>query len=251
MKIASTFEEFLNEQEKKITLMAIKFLHEGVEMKYAFGTLNEGSVSKADYELDRLIKRAEEKGGTPIIKEFVPEVKALVKKFADSGQSGGSAPFTTSVILNVIEKLLKQEPLGGVENTEDEWNSLSTFGDKEGYQNNRLSSVFKEGKDGRPYYLNAIVFRSPGKNYTFTSGSVDLPGLAGDKIGGKIGSSQYIKSFPFEPKTFVIDVDEKEYRKLKDGTLVEEEGGGWWESWVKDPKQLDEVWEYYDRKKTK
>lgn len=251
MKIASTFEEFLNEQEKKITLMTIKFLHEGVEMKYAFGTLNEGSVSKADYELDRLIKRAEEKGGTPIIKEFVPEVKALVKKFADSGQSGGSAPFTTSVILNVIEKLLKQEPLGGVENTEDEWNSLSHFGDKESYQNNRLSSVFKEGKDGRPYYLNAIVFRSPGKNYTFTSGSVDLPGLAGDKIGGKIGSSQYIKSFPFEPKTFVIDVDEKEYRKLKDGTLVEEEGGGWWESWVKDPKQLDEVWEYYDRKKTK
>ena len=251
MKIASTFEEFLNEQEKKITLMTIKFLHEGVEMKYAFGTLNEGSVSKADYELDRLIKRAEENGGTPIIKEFVPEVKALVKKFADSGQSGGSAPFTTSVILNVIEKLLKQEPLGGVENTEDEWNSLSHFGDKEGYQNNRLSSVFKEGKDGRPYYLNAIVFRSPGKNYTFTSGSVDLPGLAGDKIGGKIGSSQYIKSFPFEPKTFVIDVDEKEYRKLKDGTLVEEEGGGWWESWVKDPKQLDEVWEYYDRRKTK
>jgi hypothetical protein len=251
MKIASTFEEFLNEQEKKITLMAIKFLHEGVEMKYAFGTLNEGSVSKADYELDRLIKRAEEKGGTPIIKEFVPEVKALVKKFADSGQSGGSAPFTTSVILNVIEKLLKQEPLGGVENTEDEWDSLSRFGDKESYQNNRLSSVFKEGKGGRPYYLNAIVFRSPGKNYTFTSGSVDLPELAGDKIGGKIGSSQYIKSFPFEPKTFVIDVDEKEYRKLKDGTLVEEEGGGWWESWVKDPKQLDEVWEYYDRKKTK
>lgn len=251
MKIASTFEEFLNEQEKKITLMAIKFLHEGVEMKYTFGTINEGSVSKADYELDRLIKRAEEKGGTPIIKEFVPEVKALVKKFADSGQSGGSAPFTTSVILNVIEKLLKQEPLGGVENTEDEWDSLSRFGDKESYQNNRLSSVFKEGKGGRPYYLNAIVFRSPGKNYTFTSGSVDLPGLAGDKIGGKIGSSQYIKSFPFEPKTFVIDVDEKEYRKLKDGTLVEEEGGGWWESWVKDPKQLDEVWEYYDRKKTK
>jgi hypothetical protein len=251
MKIASTFEEFLNEQEKKITLMAIKFLHEGVEMKYTFGTINEGSVSKADYELDRLIKRAEEKGGTPIIKEFVPEVKALVKKFADSGQSGGSAPFTTSVILNVIEKLLKQEPLGGVENTEDEWDSLSRFGDKESYQNNRLSSVFKEGKGGRPYYLNAIVFRSPGKNYTFTSGSVDLPGLAGDKIGGKIGSSQYIKSFPFEPKTFVIDVDEKEYRKLKDGTLVEEEGGGWWESWVKDPKQLDEVWEYYDRRKTK
>jgi len=251
MKIATTFEDFLNEQETEIHKMLIQFLHEGVRMERVSSSINEGTVSKADYELNRLIKREEEKGGTPIIKEFLPEVKALVKKFADSGQSGGSAPFTTSVILNVIEKLLKQEPLGGVENTEDEWYSLSTFGDKESYQNNRLSSVFKEGKKGRPYYLNAIVFRSPGKNYTFTSGSVDLQDLAGDGGGGKIGSSQYIKSFPFEPKTFVIDVDEKEYRKLKDGTLVEEDGGGWWESWVKDPKQLDEVWEYYDRKKTK
>jgi len=75
--------------------------------------------------------------------------------------------------------------------------------------------------------------------------------LADDGLGRKIGSSQYIKSFPFEPKTFVIDVDEKEYRKLKDGTLVEEDGGGWRESRVKDPKQLEEVWEYYDRKDPK
>lgn len=251
MRVASTFEEFLNEQENKIAQMVIKFLHEGVEMKAVAGTLNEGSVDKANYELDRLLSRAEAKGETPIVKEFVPEIQALVKKFADSGQSGGSAPFTTSVIVKVIEKLLKQEPLGGVENTDDEWNSLSDFGDKESFQNKRLSSVFKEGKDGTPYYLDAIVFRNPEKNYTFTSGSVDLPGNADDGEGGKIGSSQYIKEFPFEPKTFVIDVDEKEFRKLKDGTLVEESGGGWWESKVKYPSQLEEVWMYYDRKDPK
>jgi hypothetical protein len=251
MRVASTFEEFLNEQENKIHQMVVKFLHEGVEMKRVTETLNEGSVDKANYELNRLLSRAEAKGETPIIKEFVPEVMALVKKFADSGQSGGSAPFTTSVIVQVIQKLLKQEPLGGVENTDDEWNNLSQLGDEESYQNNRLSSVFKQGKDGKPYYLDAIVFKNPERNYTFTSGSVDLPGLAGDGKGGKIGSSQYIKEFPFEPKTFVIDVDEKEFRKLKDGTLVEEEGGGWWESKVKNPAQLDEVWMYYDRKDPK
>lgn len=251
MRVASTFEQFLNEQENKIAQMVIKFLHEGVEMKYTYGTLNEGSVDKANYELDRLLSRAEAKGETPLVKEFVPEIQALVKKFAESGQSGGSAPFTTAVIVKVIEKLLKQEPLGGVENTDDEWNSLSSFGDDESYQNNRLSSVFKQGKDGRPYYLNAVVFRNPEKNYTFTSGSVDLPGNAEDGEGGKIGSSQYIKEFPFEPKTFVIDVDEKEFRKLKDGTLVEESGGGWWESKVKYPSQLEGVWTYYDRKDPK
>ena len=251
MRVASTFEEFLNEQENKIHQMVVKFLHEGVEMKRVTETLNEGSVDKANYELNRLLSRAEAKGETPIIKEFVPEVMALVKKFADSGQSGGSAPFTTSVIVQVIQKLLKQEPLGGVENTDDEWNNLSQLGDEESYQNNRLSSVFKQGKDGKPYYLDAIVFKNPERNYTFTSGSVDLPDLAGDGKGGKIGSSHYIKNFPFEPKTFVIDVDEKEFRKLKDGTLVEEEGGGWWESKVKNPAQLDEVWMYYDRKDPK
>jgi hypothetical protein len=250
MKRIKDFKGFINEQEEKlIGKMIIDFLHEGIRMSTnEYPALNEGSVDRADYEIDRLLRRAEEKGETPIIKEFVPEVKAIVKKFAESGQSGGSAPFTTSVIIQVIEKLLKQEPLGGIENSDDEWGGLSSFGDDESYQNNRLSSVFKQGKEGKPYYLNAIVFKNPEKNYTFTSGSVDLPDLAGDRKGGKVGSAHYIKSFPFEPKTFIIDVDEKEYRKLKDGTLVEEEGGGWWESWVKDPSQLDQVWEYYDRK---
>jgi hypothetical protein len=64
----------------------------------------------------------------------------------------------------------------------------------------------------------------------------------------KIGSSQYIKSFPFVPKTFVIDVEETEYKKMDDGTLVPKNGGGWWESCVKYPDQLEEVWEYYNKK---
>jgi hypothetical protein len=243
----NTFNDWL--LEKEIHSKLIKFLHEGCQMVRVEDILNEGTVDKADYELERLLKKSEAEGkGTPIVKEFIPEIKALLQKFADSGQSGGSAPFTTAVIVQVIEKLLKQEPLGGIDGTDDEWVSLSDMGDKETYQNGRLSSVFKQGKEGKPYYLDAIVFKNPSKDYTFTSGSVDLPDLAGDGNGGKIGSAQYIKSFPFEPKTFIIDVDEKEYRKNKDGSLTPEEGGGWWESWVKDPNQLEEVWEYYDRK---
>ena len=230
--------------EKEVSMKLLSILHEGCKMVKVEELLNEGLTSKADYELDRLVKSSK---GDLIITPFIPEVKALIQKFADSGQSGGSAPFTSAVIIDVIKKLLNHEPLGGIHNTDDEWNSLDVFGDDESYQNNRLSSVFKKGKDGRPYYLDAIVFRNPNKNYTFTSGSVDLPGLANEKMG-KIGSAQYIKSFPFEPKTFVIDVDEKEYRKNEDGSLTPEEGGGWWESWVKDPKQLEEVWEYYERK---
>lgn len=235
--------------EKAIYIKLIEFLHEGVKM--ISNSLNEGSVDKAQYELSRLLKRAEEKGETPLVKEFVPEIMALVQKFADSGQSGGSAPFTAGAITEVVRKLLAQEPLGGVENSDDEWDDISKIeGVDEGtgtFQNSRLSSVFKEGKEGRPYYLDAIVFTPEGKDYGFTSGGVKIA----ENSKEKIGSSQYIKAFPFEPKTFKITVQEKEYRKLEDGSLIEEEGGGWWESWIKDPKQLEEVWEYYDKKEKK
>lgn len=248
MKHIKLFEQYQQEKlENQLQAFLFRELHEGVKMT-AVEAVNESSVAKAEFEINRLLTKTE---GTPIIKEFVPEVMALVKKFAESGQSGGSAPFTTSVIVQVIEKLLKQEPLGGIDGTDDEWEDVSHYGDENprtSFQNKRLSSVFK-GKDNKAYYLDAIVFRNPEKDYTFTSGSVDLPDLAGDGKGGKIGSAQYIKKFPFEPKTFVIDVDEKEYRKNEDGSLTLEEGGGWWESRVKDPKQLDEVWKHYKRKK--
>jgi|688.fasta_scaffold75212_4 hypothetical protein len=250
LKHIKLFEQYCEERlEKEIQSFLIRELREGVRM-IPVEALNESSVSKAEYEINRLLKNAESRGETPIIKEFVPEVMALVKKFADSGQSGGSAPFTTSVIVQVIEKLLKQEPLGGVENTDDEWNDISIHEDKElgkgSFQNNRLSSVFKEGKEGQPYYLDAIVWKPVGKDYTFT-GRVSLKEGSGEEIG----SMHYIKKFPFQPKTFVIEVYEKEYRKNKDGSLTLEDGGGWWESWIKDPKQLDEVWEYYDKRETK
>jgi hypothetical protein len=236
-----TFENFLQENAtRKISQRLNQILHEGVRMVPVI-PLNEGSVDHAQYELDRLLKKAGAKGETPVIQEFVPEIMALVQKFADSGQSGGSAPFTSGAILDTLQKLLAQEPLGGVENDPDEWGEESSYGS---FQNHRLSSVFKETQDSRPYYLNAIVFVPEGKEYGFTSG-----GGVGVTEGSEetISSFQYIKTFPFEPKTFRITVKEKEYRKLADGTLVEEEGGGWWESWLADPSQLDAVWEYYDR----
>lgn len=248
MKKIKLYEEFLNESnENKVRSMLIQFLHEGVKM-VSIDSINEGLVDKAQYELDLLMKNSD---GTPVIGEFVPEVMALVKKFADSGQSGGSAPFTAQVITQVLQKLLAHEPLGeGIMGTDDEWADCSVYEDAEEgtgtFQNKRLSSVFKEGKEGAAYYLDAIVFTPEGKDYGFT-GRVALTEGSEEQIS----SSQCIKSFPFAPKTFKITVKEKEYRKLEDGSLVEEEGGGWWESWLADPKQLDEVWEYYDKKENK
>jgi hypothetical protein len=244
MSFIKTFEAYFFEKEVQREL--IKFLHEGVRM------IQVQSLNESKYpELKRLLDNAERDGQTLLIAEFVPEIEALVDKFGQSGQSGGSAPFTAGAIVDTIKKMLAHEPLGeGIMGTDDEWNDCSVFEDVEpgkgSYQNKRLSSVFKEGKDSVPYYLNSIVWKPVGKDYTFT-GRVSISEGSNEEIG----SMHYIKSFPFQPKTFVIDVHEKEYRKNKDGSMVEEDGGGWWESWLADPSQLDEVWKHYDKKDRK
>lgn len=243
MKHVKLFEEFLKESiDFKMYSQLIKILHEGVRM-----TSLELITESSKYpELKRMLDKAEKEGKTLLVAEFVPEIEALVDKFGQSGQSGFSAPYTAGAIVDTLKKMFAHEPLGeGITGADDEWVDVSYESDmspKSFYQNNRLSSVFKDTKEGRPYYLDAIVFKSINKDYTFTGNSVMM--TEGDSQ--TIGSRQYIKKFPFQPKTFIVDVYEKEYRKLKDGSLVEEEGGGWWESWLTDPKQLEQVWEYYD-----
>jgi hypothetical protein len=247
MKYITPLTDFINESLIKGRL--IKILHEGVRMTSSetFSLIAESKYP----ELKRMLNKAKEDGKELLIAEFVPEIEALVDKFSESGQSGGSAPFTAGAIIDTLKKMFAHEPLGeGILGTDDEWNDVSRISDMKNesfYQNNRLSSVFKEGKDGNPYFLDAIVFKPVGKDYSFTGNSV----MMAEGSHEYIGSCQYIKSFPFQPKTFTIDVHEKEYRKLKDGSLVEEDGGGWWESWLADPSQLDQVWEYYDMIKIK
>jgi hypothetical protein len=247
MKYITPLPDFIN--ESLIRSKLISFLHEGVRMTSleTFSLITESKYP----ELKRLLDKAKEEGKKLLIAEFVPEIEALVDKFGESGQSGGSAPFTAGAIIDTLKKMFTHEPLGeGIEGTDDEWidvSKMSGVKNESLYQNHRLSSVFKEGKNGRPYFLNAIVFKPIGKDYSFTGNSV----MISEGSKEHIGSRQYIKSFPFQPKTFTINVHEKEYRKLKDGSLVEEDGGGWWESWLADPSQLDQVWEYYDMMKIK
>jgi len=245
MKKLVSYNEFLYEKfEAQLQIAVIRTLHEGVRMTQV-KTINEGLVEYANKEIDTLMKSAKAKGDTLIIADFIPEIKSLVKKFAESGQSGGSAPYSAGAITKTLEKLFKFHPLTPVMNEDSEWNDVSkmfSMKERSYFQNNKLSSVFKEKSDGKPYYLDAIVFKG-NNDCTFTGNSISLV----ENGKATIGSSQTIKSFPFEPKTFIIDVMEKEYKKLKDGSLVEEKDGGWWESWIKDPKQLDEVLEYYDK----
>ena len=193
------------------------------------------TAEKAALEFEVLRNTVED----AIIVPFEKEILALVEKFGESGQSGGSAPYTAGAISEAVKKLCLQKPICKITGIDEEWNDVREYGGgRETYQNKRLSSVFKEGKDGIPYYLNAIVFKGE-NNHHFTSNSVEL------KDGSNLASRQFIK-LPFEPKTFYVDVIETEWHKNKEtGELTEKSGGGWWTSVIKDETQLEEVFEYY------
>lgn len=186
--------------------------------------MKSNTASYAERELDILVKTVKD----PIIKPFIPEIIALCDKFGKSGQSGGSAPFTAAALSQAIKKLCLQEPICEITGIEEEWMDVSDISDGEIlFQNNRCSSVFKVGNN-QSYYLDAISFKSE-KNICYFSNNVIMPD------GTKLRSKQYIKKFPFKPKTFYIDIIEEEVAKDD------------WEFYIKDEKQLKAVWKYYNR----
>ena len=146
--------------------------------------------SHAQRELEILVK------STPdaIIAPFTKELLALCEAFGKSGQSGGSAPYTAKALSMAVETLCLQKSICPITGVDEEWVDVTEINDgKSMYQNNRDSRVFKNGKDGQAYFIEAIVFDGDiGGRFT---GNVTLNGV-------KIGSAKYIKSFPFKPKVF-------------------------------------------------
>ncbi len=173
-----------------------------------------------------------------IVTPFANEILALCEAFGKSGQSGGSAPMTASAISQAVKHLMLQEPICPITGVDEEWVNIRDISDEDEmmYQNKRCSALFKS-KSGKCWYVDAIVKKVVQTGHCFT-GSFWLSKedfLAGDKTK-KIGSAQYVKSFPFTPKTFYIDVIEEEVAKDD------------WEMYLKDPKQLEKVWKYYDKR---
>lgn len=145
-------------------------------------------------------------------KWIMENVFELLNVFGNQGHSGMSAPYC----VDMFSKLALFKPLAPITGEDAEWVEVS-----EGtFQNARCSAVFKEGKDGKPYYLDAIVWKTQtGSMWTGSANGVQ--------------SRQFIK-LPFTPKTFYIDVIEREIEKDR------------WEFTIKDYSQLKPVSEYYE-----
>lgn len=178
--------------------------------------------------------------GKLIIEMFKKPIKQITKIFSKQGHSGSSASFYSSILSQGIKNILSFQPLSEITCSDREWN-LVTEGNvneeiydlKKGvYQNNRCSAIFKEGKNGKPYYLDAIVWKGEDEYDTFT-GIVD-----------RISSNQSIK-FPFTPKTFYIDVVKVKYNPKKHKDCFVGKDNKKYVYKIKDRKQLKEVSEYY------
>jgi hypothetical protein len=140
------------------------------------------------------------------INPVLTEIEALIEAFGQSGQSGTSADVIGHVIADVIKKALAFEPLSELTGLDDEW-TLLRKGHNEDYdffQNNRSSAVFKEGKHGKPYYSDGIIWFDT-VFYTTWAGSIKLTD------NRTISSDVYIKDLAkFDCKRFYIKVQETE-----------------------------------------
>jgi len=193
------------------------------------------SQSHAKRELEILDKTTPD----AIIIPFKNEILALCEAVGKSGQSGGSILFTVSAISQAVKKLMLFETLTPLTGEDEEWSDITAINDGEPmFQNNRDSRVFKHGKDGKAYFIEAIVFDGDiGGRFT-GNGSVTLK-------GENIGSAHYIKSFPFKPKTFYVDVIDHRWKDKEE--KISDINGDWWTHSIKDEKQLQKVFETYDK----
>jgi hypothetical protein len=195
-----------------------------------------------DRELE-IMQATVEEGDNLIIEPYIRSIREVCKDFATEGHSGGSAPMAAGVLASTIKAILGFQILSPLQGTDDEWNDVSEMGSPGSvlFQNKRDSAVFKNA-DGKCTYNTCIVWKGEEDYDTFTG-----------SLNG-IQSSHYIKSFPYMPKTFYVDVYREPYDennpKHKDADVISC-GPGEMAYFIKDPKQLDEVFNYYDKREIK
>lgn len=133
------------------------------------------------YAIDELTRIGMYGSGDEMNDAMCEHILKMVNVFDEEGHSGFSANYA----INILQKLLRLEPLSPLTGEDDEWCEVSD----NLYQNKRLSRVFKEGKDGQAYDIHGKVFVEPnGASYTSRDSRV------------------YIE-FPYTPKTEYVNVE--------------------------------------------
>lgn len=68
--------------------------------------------------------------------------------------------------IEILTKLLKFYPLSALTFGDNEWNLVGGSTEKDAvYQNKRLSGIFKDGKNGKPHYIDAVRCKTQNDSY--------------------------------------------------------------------------------------
>ena len=159
-------------------------------------------------------------------------VLELLEVFSNQGHSGMSA----GVTIGLFKTLAEGKPLVPITNDPENW--VKAVGGDEMQQHKKLSALFKNGDEGEPYYLDAIVWQGEESYDTFTGQVEDVQ------------SRQYVQ-WPFMPKTFYVNVKKEYYDGVpeeKDSYYEEDFTDGtkkYYKYVIKDRAELDEVWKVY------
>ena len=170
---------------------------------------------------------------------FEKEILALADKFGKSGQSGGSAPAAIQQICVAINTVLSYRPLVPVMGSDDEWADVSAnlpdgSPAKKVLQNVRCPNMFIND-DAPANFLDAIVWREGEQGFTgFVEG---------------ISSVQFVKGFPFVPRTFYVDVEKvfavEKVTEEEEKDYYKDDDGNYYTYVIVNPEQLNPVLEYY------
>lgn len=144
-------------------------------------------VVHAENELNIILEKCkDDKEAMEMQKIMNNDIIEIVKIFSEQGHSG----FSASYAINLIEKLLRFEPITPLTGDESEWNKLD-YGDDTKYQNKRCSRIFKNAK-GQAYDSEGKIFSDDGGKSWYQSKD----------------SRVYI-TFPYIPKTEKIILENK------------------------------------------
>lgn len=136
--------------------------------------------------MSNLVKHAQcelelAKAGDSLYGDMLPDaVLEIIKVFSTQGHSGKSA----GIVTQMVEKLMRFEPLTPLTGDDDEWTEVSAGL----FQNKRCSHIFWE--NGEAYDGQGRIFREP------------------DGSCFQNSKSRVPVTFPYTPKTEYVDVPE-------------------------------------------
>lgn len=122
-------------------------------------------VEFAKMELDRILETCEDQDSKECQEKINYDIMQIIQTFSEQGHTG----FTANYALNILERLLRYQPLSDLTGEDSEWINTSEFGSGQtSYQNKRCPSIFKD-KDGKAYNVEGKIFSEDGGKTWFTS----------------------------------------------------------------------------------